>query len=120
MEGNVQITWNQFVESSYTKGIARICMVVAIPALLSVGGLILGLMADVAGVKNTIAIRAGDNEQFQATITTDVAEVKEGQAAIADDVVAIRLQVSNMAGILAEMQRRDTAMANAARLSIAP
>lgn len=114
MEGNVPITWNQFVESSYTKGIARICMVVAIPALLSVGGLILNLMSDVAGVKSTMALRAGDNERFQVTITTDVAEVKDGQAAIANDVVAIRLQVSNMAGILTEMQRRDTARANAA------
>ena len=108
------MTLKQWVESTYFKGLARACMVVAIPALLSVGGLLLSLMGDVAGVKTTMATRASDNERFQNTISSDVAEVKDGQGVIATDVNAIRLQVSNMAGILEEMRRRDTALANAA------
>lgn len=111
MEG--ELTLKQFVESTYFKGLARLCMVVAVPALISVGGLLLSLMGDVAGVKTTQSARAADNDRFQLSIATDVAEVKQGQTVIATDVNAIRLQVSNMAGILEEMRRRDTALANA-------
>lgn len=114
MEGEVvHITFKQFVESTYFKGLARACMVVAVPALVSVGGLLLSLMGDVAGVKDTQNARAADNDRFQAVIIQDVAEVKGGVVGVQSDVAGVKLDVATIRGILQEMQRRDTAQANA-------
>lgn len=107
------MTLKQFVESTYFKGLARLCMIIVVPALLSVGGFILTLMGDVAGVKSTQVARAQDNDRFQAAISSDVAEVKDGIAGVQTDVAGVKLDVATIRGILQEMQRRDTAMANA-------
>lgn len=107
------MTLKQFVESTYFKGLARLCMIIVVPALLSVGGFILSLMGDVAGVKDTQAVRAADNDRFQAAISSDVAEVKDGVSAVQVDVAGVKIELAKVSGILQEMQRRDTAMANA-------
>lgn len=114
------MTLKQFVESTYFKGLARACMVVAVPALISVGGLLLSLMGDVAGVKDTQADRAADNDRFQAAIISDVgavkvdvAEVKDGVGAVQVDVTGVKIELAKLTGILQEMQRRDIAINNA-------
>ena len=114
MEGEVvHITFKQFVESTYFKGLARACMVVAVPALISVGGLLLSLIGDVSGVKTTQEARAADNDRFQAAIRSDVAEVKDGVGAVQSDLSGVKIEMAKMTGILQEMQRRDIASRNA-------
>lgn len=120
MEGEVvHITFKQFVESTYFKGLARACMVVAVPALISVGGLLLSLMGDVAGVKTTQEARAADNDRFQTAIISDVgdvkvdvADVKEGVGAVQGEVNGVKVELAKLTGILQEMQRRDLAQYN--------
>lgn len=102
-----EMTLKQFVESTYFKGIARLCMIIVIPAIISVGTFLLGLMGDVGALKESQVTRAGDNERFQASITSDVSEVKEGVATVQSDVGGIKLEMAKMSGILEEMQRQD-------------
>lgn len=101
------MTLKQFVESTWFKGLARLCMVVAVPALLSVGGLILGLMGDVGGVKAFSAARAADQEKFQASIAGDVSGVKDDIAAVKANLGMVQIDVATIKGILQEIQRRD-------------
>lgn len=107
------MTLKQFVESTYFKGLARLCMIIVVPALLSVGGFILSLIGDVNGVRDTQAARAADNDRFQTTISSDVAEVKDGVSAVQVDLSGVKIELAKVTGILQEMQRRDTALANA-------
>lgn len=110
------MTLKQFVESTYFKGLARLCMIIVVPALISVGGFILSLMGDVAGVKDTQAVRAADGERFQAAIISDVgdvkadvAEVKDGVGAVQTDISGVKIELAKLTGILSEMQRRSLA-----------
>ena len=114
------MTLKQFVESTYFKGLARLCMIIVAPAIISVGGFILVLAGDVAGVKDTQADRAADNDRFQAAIISDVgdvksdvAEVKDGVSSVQVDVSGVKLELAKLTGILQEMQRRDIALGNA-------
>lgn len=107
------MTLNQFVESKWFKLLARGCMVLLLPAVISLGSFILVLVGDVSEVQETQATRAVDSERFQASIAGDVLEVKEGVALVQTDVSSVKLDIALMRGVLQEMQRRDLAQANA-------
>lgn len=108
-----EMTLNQFVESKWFKLLARGCMVLLLPAVISLGSYILVLVNDVSNVQETQAARAVDNDRFQAAIIGDVTEVKEGVALVQSDVSSVKLDIALMRGVLQEMQRRDLAQANA-------
>lgn len=107
------MTLNQFVESKWFKLLARGCMVLLLPAIISLGTYILALVGDVAHVQKVQAERATANDQFQASITGDVMEVKEGVALVQSDVSSVKLDIALMRGWIEEMRRRDIAVANA-------
>ena len=113
MTGQAEMTLNQFVESKWFKLLARGCMVLLLPAVISLGSYILVLVGDVADVQETQAARAVDNDRFQAAIIGDVTEVKEGVALVQTDVSSVKLDIALMRGVLQEMQRQSLAQANA-------
>lgn len=118
-----EMTLNQFVESKWFKLLARGCMVLLLPAVISLGSYILVLVGDVSKVQETQAARAVDNDRFQAAIIGDVTEVKEGVALVQSDVSSVKLDIALMRGVLQEMQRQAVAQANArpwAGMSSAP
>lgn len=113
MTGEAEMTLNQFVESKYFKLLARGCMVLLLPAVISLATFIVGLMGDVATVKEIQTARAADNDRFQAAIISDVSDVKSGVAVLKDDLGSAKLDIAMIRGMLQEMQRRDLAQANA-------
>ena len=113
MSGEAEMTLNQFVESKWFKLLARGCMVLLLPAVISLGSYIFVLVGDVANVQAVQASRAVDNDRFQAAITDDVTEVKEGVALVQSDLSSAKLDIAMIRGMLQEMQRRDQAQLNA-------
>lgn len=112
------MTLNQFVESKWFKLLARGCMVLLLPAVISLSTFIVGLMGDVSAVRESQVTRAADNDRFQASITGDVTEVKSGVALVQSDLSSAKLDIALIRGMLQEMQRRDLAQANASRFGI--
>ena len=113
MSGEAEMTLNQFVESKWFKLLSRGCMVLLLPAVISLSTFIIGLIGDVGMVKEVQAQRAADNDRFQATIIGDVTEVKDAVTVVRDDLGTAKLDIALIRGMLQEMQRRDLAQASA-------
>lgn len=108
------MTFKQFVESTWFKGLARGAMLFGLPTLSAtsafVGYTLSGVQAEqsllkreVAEITQTQTTRAQVNDEFQTDITSEVVTVKNALFLVQTDVATIK-------GILQEMQRRDIAL----------
>lgn len=118
----VELTLTQILNSKVYRDGARLAMWIS-PILFAGCGWLLNdirtntvdavaqIKADVAMVQEVQGARANDNDRFQASITSDVVEVKDGVAMVQTDLGQVKLDVALIRGVLQEMQRRDLAQA---------
>ena len=117
MAGEVsEVSLKSFIESTWFKGLTRSSMFVGAIGIGYVSALLTGVQSrteiveqSVIEIKEQQAVRARDNENFQAATVRSFSDLDTEVAGIRVEMSNVTKELGKITGILTEMQRRDVA-----------
>lgn len=117
MTGEVsEVSLKSFIESTWFKGLTRSSMFVGAIGIGYVSALLTGVQSRTAIVEQSVieikeqqAVRARDNENFQAATVRSFSDLDTEVAGIRVEMSNVTKELGKITGILTEMQRRDVA-----------
>lgn len=117
MTGEVsEVSLKGFIESTWFKGLARGAMILGAVATSYAGAALTGVQSrtqiveqSVVEIKEAQAVRAKDNENFQAATVRSFSDLDTEVAGVRVELSKVTSELGKITGILTEMQRRDVA-----------
>lgn len=117
MTGEVsEVSLKAFIDSTWFKGLARGAMILGAVATGYAGAALTGVQSrtqivehSVVEIKEAQAVRAKDNEIFQAATVRSFSDLDTEVAGIRVELSNVTKELGKITGILTEMQRRDVA-----------
>ena len=105
-----------FIDSTWFKGLARGAMILGAVATGYAGAALTGVQSrtqiveqSVVEIKEAQAVRAKDNEIFQAATVRSFSDLDTEVAGVRVELSKVTSELGKITGILTEMQRRDVA-----------
>jgi len=117
MTGEVsEVSLKAFIDSTWFKGLARGAMILGAVATGYAGAALTGVQSrtqiveqSVVEIKEAQAVRAKDNENFQAATVLSFSDLHTEVAGVRVELSKVTSELGKITGILTEMQRRDVA-----------
>lgn len=117
MTGEVsEVSLKAFIDSTWFKGLARGVMILGAVATGYAGAALTGVQSrtqiveqSVVEIKEAQAVRAKDNENFQAATVRSFSDLDTEVAGVRVELSKVTSELGKITGILTEMQRRDVA-----------
>lgn len=117
MTGEVsEVSLKAFIDSTWFKGLARGAMILGAVATGYAGAALTGVQSrtqiveqSVVEIKEAQAVRAKDNEIFQAATVRSFSDLDTEVAGVRVELSKVTSELGKITGILTEMQRRDVA-----------
>ena len=111
-----EVSLKAFVESTWFKGLARAAMIVVAAGAGYVGALLTNINArtqalesSVVDVREAQAVRAQDNENFQAYTVKSFTDLDVDMAGVRTSLSGMNAKLGEISGILQQMQRSEVA-----------
>jgi|JI9StandDraft_1071089.scaffolds.fasta_scaffold283142_2 hypothetical protein len=117
MTGEVsEVSLKAFIDSTWFKGLARGAMILGAVATGYAGAALTGVQSrtqiveqSVVEIKEAQAVRAKDNEIFQAATVRSFSDLDTEVAGVRVELSKVTSELGKITGILTEMQRQDVA-----------
>lgn len=117
MTGEVsEVSLKAFIDSTWFKGLARGAMILGAVATGYAGAALTGVQSrtqiveqSVVEIKEAQAVRAKDNENFQAATVRSFSDLDTEVAGVRVELSKVTSELGKITGILTEMQRQDVA-----------
>ena len=117
MTGEVsEVSLKAFIDSTWFKGLARGAMILGAVATGYAGAALTGVQSrtqiveqSVIEIKEAQAVRAKDNENFQAATVRSFSDLDTEVAGVRVELSKVTSELGKITGILTEMQRQDVA-----------
>ena len=117
MTGEVsEVSLKAFIDSTWFKGLARGAMILGAVATGYAGAALTGVQSrtqiveqSVVEIKEAQAVRAKDNENFQAATVRSFSDLDTEVAGVRVELSKVTSELGKITGILTEMQREDVA-----------
>jgi hypothetical protein len=117
MTGEVsEVSLKAFIDSTWFKGLARGAMILGAVATGYAGAALTGVQSrtqiveqSVVEIKEAQAVRAKDNENFQAATARSFSDLDTEVAGVRVELSKVTSELGKITGILTEMQRQDVA-----------
>lgn len=117
MTGEVsEVSLKAFIDSTWFKGLARGAMILGAVATGYAGAALTGVQSrtqiveqSVVEIKEAQAVRAKDNENFQAATVRSFSGLDTEVAGVRVELSKVTSELGKITGILTEMQRQDVA-----------
>ena len=117
MTGEVsEVSLKAFIDSTWFKGLARGVMILGAVATGYAGAALTGVQSrtqiveqSVVEIKEAQAVRAKDNENFQAATVQSFSDLHTEVAGVRVELSKVTSELGKITGILTEMQRQDVA-----------
>lgn len=117
MTGEVsEVSLKAFIDSTWFKALVRGAMILGAVATGYAGAALTGVQSrtqiveqSVVEIKEAQAVRAKDNEIFQAATVRSFSDLDTEVAAVRVELSKVTSELGKITGILTEMQRRDVA-----------
>lgn len=117
MTGEVsEVSLKAFIDSTWFKGLARGAMILGAVATGYAGAALTGVQSrtqiveqSVVEIREAQAVRAKDNENFQAATVQSFSDLHTEVAGVRVELSKVTSELGKITGILTEMQRQDVA-----------
>ncbi len=117
MTGEVsEVSLKAFIDSTWFKELARGAMILGAVATGYAGAALTGVQSrtqiveqSVVEIKEAQAVRAKDNENFQAATVQSFSDLHTEVAGVRVELSKVTSELGKITGILTEMQRQDVA-----------
>lgn len=117
MTGEVsEVSLKAFIDSTWFKGLARGAMILGAVATGYAGAALTGVQSRtvlleerVVEIREAQAVRAKDNENFQAATVHSFSDLDTEVAGVRVELSKVTSELGKITGILTEMQRQDVA-----------
>lgn len=117
MTGEVsEVSLKAFIDSTWFKGLARGAMILGAVATGYAGAALTGVQSrtqiveqSVVEIKEAQAVRAKDNENFQAATVRSFSDLDTEVVGVRVELSKVTSELGKITGILTEMQRQDVA-----------
>ena len=117
MTGEVsEVSLKAFIDSTWFKGLARGAMILGAVATGYAGAALTGVQSrtqiveqSVVEIREAQAVRAKDNENFQAATVQSFSDLDTEVAGVRVELSKVTSELGKITGILTEMQRQDVA-----------
>ncbi len=117
MTGEVSdVSLKAFIDSTWFKGLARGAMILGAVATGYAGAALTGVQSrtqiveqSVVEIREAQAVRAKDNENFQAATVQSFSDLHTEVAGVRVELSKVTSELGKITGILTEMQRQDVA-----------
>ena len=111
-----EVSLKAFIDSTWFKGLARGDMILGAVATGYAGAALTGVQSrtqiveqSVVEIKEAQAVRAKDNENFQAATVQSFSDLHTEVAGVRVELSKVTSELGKITGLLTEMQRRDVA-----------
>ena len=111
-----EVSLKAFIESVFFKGLARGAMILGAVATGYAGAALTGVQSrtqiveqSVVEIREAQAVRAKDNENFQAATVQSFSDLDTEVAGVRVELSKVTSELGKITGILTEMQRQDVA-----------